>query len=177
MQHYLFHILVTVGVFGLVASFNGIILAAGRATYEFGKGGFAPQYLGTIHKRFKTPALALLSNMIIGIFALSTGKTAELIIMACFGALTLYIIAMISLIHLRTNNFNKSIGPFAVPFYPYSPWIALIIATISLIAMTIANPILALIYFGIVGVCFGLFCLLSLNKLSYVKQASHKIEA
>ena len=31
----LYHMLITIGLFGLVASFHGIILASGRATYEF----------------------------------------------------------------------------------------------------------------------------------------------
>ena len=42
----LFHLLLTVGLFGLVASFHGLILAAGRSTYEFGFKGFG--LLGTL---------------------------------------------------------------------------------------------------------------------------------
>ncbi|HYH55185.1 MAG TPA: amino acid permease, partial [Anseongella sp.] len=33
-NHILYHLLITVGLFGLVASFHGLILAAGRSTYE-----------------------------------------------------------------------------------------------------------------------------------------------
>jgi ethanolamine permease len=57
----LYHLLITVGLFGLVASFHGIILAAGRATFEFGRVGYIPRALGQIHRRFKTPAKALLA--------------------------------------------------------------------------------------------------------------------
>ena len=38
----LYHLLITIGLFGLVASFHGIILAAGRASFEFGRVRFAP---------------------------------------------------------------------------------------------------------------------------------------
>lgn len=43
---FLLHLLIWVGVFGLVASFHGIILAAGRSTFEFGRVGYAPRILG-----------------------------------------------------------------------------------------------------------------------------------
>nr|HMP29255.1 amino acid permease [Saprospiraceae bacterium] len=36
---FMYHLLITVGIFGLIASFHGIILAAGRTTMEFGKTG------------------------------------------------------------------------------------------------------------------------------------------
>jgi len=52
----LYHLLITVGLFGLVASFHGIILAAGRSSFEFGRVRFAPAFLGKIHTRFKTPS-------------------------------------------------------------------------------------------------------------------------
>jgi len=152
-NHLLYHLLITVGLFGLIASFHGIILAAGRATFEFGRVGYAPRKLGKVHRRFRTPANALLLNMFIGIIALLTGKTGEIITIACFGALSLYIIAMISLIVLRRREPTLD-RPFKVPLYPYSPIIALVIATISLFAMTTYNLMLALIYFIMLGLSY-----------------------
>ena len=49
---------------------------------------FAPAFLGKIHPRFQTPSNALLVNMVIGIIALLTGKTSEIITISVFGALT-----------------------------------------------------------------------------------------
>jgi ethanolamine permease len=93
----LYHLLITVGLFGLVASFHGLILAAGRSTFEFGRVRFAPSFLGNVNSKFKTPANALLVNMTIGIAALLTGKTSEIITIAVFayggGALRNWIIA------------------------------------------------------------------------------------
>ena len=60
-----------IGLFGLVASFHGIILAAGRSSFEFGRVKFAPAFLGKVHPRFQTPRNALLVNMVIGIIALA----------------------------------------------------------------------------------------------------------
>lgn len=146
-----YKVIAIIGLFGLIASFHGIILAAGRSTFEFGRVGFAPAFLGKVHPRFKTPANALLVNMAIGLIALFTGKTAEVITIACFGALTLYIISMISLITLRRKEPDLE-RPFRVPFYPWSPGIALFIASVALIAITIYNPVLAGIYLLILAV-------------------------
>ncbi|CAM4274404.1 ethanolamine permease [Cytophagaceae bacterium 50C-KIRBA] len=142
----LYHLLISVGLFGLIASFNGIILAAGRSTYELGKVKAAPPFLGRVHSKFQTPANALVVNMSLGILALLTGKTAEIITISVFGALTLYLISMVSILALRRNEPELE-RPFKTPFFPYFPWIALIIAGISMISMMYYNPIQAGIYF------------------------------
>jgi len=154
--HFLFKLLVSIGLLGLIASFHGIILVAGRATFEFGRVGYAPKMLGKVQSKFRTPANALVINMLIGITALFTGKTGEIITIACFGALGLYIISMIAFFALRKNEPDMP-RPFRVPMYPLFPAVALFIATVSLIAITYYNPILALIFFGILGLSYGLF--------------------
>jgi ethanolamine permease len=159
----LYHLLITVGLFGLIASFHGLILAAGRSSFEFGRVRFAPPILGKIYRKFQTPANALLANMVIGIIALLTGKTAEIITIAVFGALTLYIFSMFSLLLLRKKEPSLH-RPFKVPLYPLLPVVALAISIASFIAMTIFNLKLALIYFFLIGICFGLFKIFSVRS-------------
>ncbi|HEX8038037.1 MAG TPA: ethanolamine permease, partial [Chryseosolibacter sp.] len=149
-----YHLLITVGLFGLIASFHGIILVAGRSTFEFGRMRFAPAFLGKVHRRFRTPANALLINMAIGIVALLTGKTGEIITMSVLGALTLYIISMISLLTLRKKEPGMP-RPFKVPLYPVFPWCALIIATVSFAAMAVYNLKLTGIYCLVVACSYG----------------------
>jgi len=158
-NHLLYHLLITIGLFGLIASFHGLILSAGRSTYEFGKVKFAPAFLGKIHPGYKTPSNALLINMVLGIIALFSGKTAEIITLSVFGALTLYILSMISMLRLRKNEPNLE-RPFRVPFYPVFPVTALVIACISIVAMTIYNLKLALFYILLMVLSFGFFKLL-----------------
>mgnify|MGYP002634015345 CR=1 FL=1 len=161
--HFLFHMLLTVGVFGLVASFHGIILAAGRSTFEFGRVGYIPKSLGRVHKRTKTPANALILNMLIGIAALLTGATGEIITIACFGALSLYVISMISFFALRKKEPNLQ-RPFRTPLYPIFPAVALVIAAVALVSMTVYNPKIALIYVAILAATYVLFRLLNRNS-------------
>jgi ethanolamine permease len=151
-----YHLLITVGLFGLVASFHGIILVAGRSTFEFGRVRFAPAFLGKVNPRFRTPANALLLNMGIGILALLTGKTGEIITMSVFGALTLYIISMISLMRLRKKE-PALHRPFKVPLYPLFPMTALVIAIVSFVSMAIYNIKITGIYCLLVAGCYGIF--------------------
>jgi ethanolamine permease len=152
----LYHLLITIGLFGLVASFHGLILAAGRASYEFGKVRFAPPVFGKIHPRFHTPANALLLNMGMGIFALLTGKTAEIITIAVFGALFLYLFSMLALVKLRKTEPDLP-RPFKVPFYPLFPFTALVITVVALLAMIVFNFYLFLIFFIIMSISVLLF--------------------
>jgi ethanolamine permease len=158
-----YHLLITVGLFGLVASFHGLILAAGRASFEFGKDGCAPAYIGKINSRFKTPANALLTNMGIGIIALFSGKTSEIITISVFGALTLYIISMVSVIKLRKTE-PALHRPFKVPLFPLVPLVALTIAGVALLAMIWYNQILALIYSSIIILSFTFYKISSTPK-------------
>ncbi|GAA5219810.1 ethanolamine permease [Membranihabitans marinus] len=151
--HFLYKLLIGIGLLGLIASFHGIILAAGRATFEFGRVGYAPKKIKKIHSKFQTPANALILNMAIGILALFTGKTSEIITIACFGALNLYIISMITFFALRKKEPNL-VRPFKVPIYPLFPATALIIAVVALIAMTYYNLTLALIFYGIIAIAY-----------------------
>ncbi|MCU0404698.1 MAG: ethanolamine permease [Chitinophagaceae bacterium] len=149
-NQWLYHLLVTIGLLGLVASFHGIILAAGRATFEMGRLGYFIKQMGLVHKRFKTPANALLTNMILGILALITGKTGDIIIMACFGALTLMIFGTLSMLKLRKSAPDMP-RPFKTPFYPWFPWIALSFAIIALIAMITIYSVIFLLFAGILA--------------------------
>ena len=162
-NHILYHLLITVGLFGLVASFHGIILAAGRSTLEFGRVGYIPKVLGKVNAKRKTPANALIVNMLIGIVALLTGKTGEIITIACFGALTLYIVSMLAFFALRKNEPELE-RPFKVPFYPLFPALALIIATVALIAMTVYNLKLALVYLLMLLAAYVYFYVVILKK-------------
>ena len=151
-----YQLLIIVGLFGLMASFNGLMLAGGRSSSEFGRQKIGSSFLGKIHPRFKTPVSALLVNMCIGILALFTGRTAEVITISVFGALTLYCISMLSVIALRRKEPELE-RPFPVPFYPYFPIIAFATALAALLAVAIYNLILCALYLLIIGGCFGIF--------------------
>lgn len=155
-SHIFYQLLVGIGLFGLLASFHGLLLSGGRATYEMGKSSQLPAWLGSIHPTFKTPANALIFNSVIGIIIVFTGATAEIITLSVFGAISLYIIAMLSMIRLRKCEPNL-IRPFRVPGYPFTPYIALVISLIALISIIWYNLQLAVGYFLMLAIGFFIY--------------------
>ena len=148
-----YHLLITIGLMGLVASFHGLILAAGRATLEFGRVRYLPAALGRTLARRGTPAGALLANMVVGIIALLSGRTDEIITLSVLGALTLYVIAMVTCLALRRKEPGLE-RPFRVPFYPVFPLVALGIAVVCLVALVTLYVKLSVIYFSILLVSY-----------------------
>lgn len=149
----MFHLLVGIGLMGLIASFHGIVMCASRATFEFGRSGYLPRFLGRIHAGRGTPIWALVINLAIGITALFSGKTGELITISAFGALGIYIIGMISLLVLRQRE-PELARPYKTPFYPVLPITALTIASLAMAAMAWYNGKLFGIFLAIIAAAY-----------------------
>jgi ethanolamine permease len=148
--HPMYHLLVVIGLFGLVASFHGLVLVAGRATFEMGRMGYAPRRLGRLLPRRATPATALLANMAVGLVALGSGRTGEIIVVSVFGALTMYAVSMGAFFRLRRKE-PMLPRPFRTPLAPLVPAVALVLSASCLAAMAWFNPALALVYAAILS--------------------------
>lgn len=154
---------IVTGLFGLVASFHGLLMAAGRATFEMGRVGHFPRILGQIHPKLQTPANALLVNMVVGIIVLLSNTSADIIVLSVLGALTLYGFGSICVIRLRQNEPNLP-RPFRAPAYPYIPWCAFGLTLVSLIAVVVSNPLLAAYYVGSLVVSFTIYWAISMYQ-------------
>jgi ethanolamine permease len=148
-----------VGLVGLLASFHGILLAASRAILELGRVRYVPAVLGRVNARTQTPVAALVANLVIGLAAIATSRTDDLILVAVFGALTLYVLSSASVIALRRDEPDLP-RPYRAPLYPATPLVALVLSLVCLVAMAWTYPWLALVYAGIVGAAWLLFALL-----------------
>lgn len=149
------HMLVWIGLFGLVASFHGIILGYSRQIFALGRAGFLPSSLAKL-SRFGTPHRAVIAGGIVGMLAIFSDSfiqiqgmtlTAAIVTMACFGALLMYIMSMLSLFKLRRSAPNLA-RSFLAPGYPVIPAIALIIAVICFASMFIFNPTIGAVFIG-----------------------------
>ena len=152
-EHVAYKLLVGIGLFGLIASFHGLVLASGRATFELGRAGYAPRPLGRILHGRQTPAIALVANLVCGVIAMASGRTEDVINLSVFGALTMYAAATISLIVLRRREPTLE-RPFLAPFYPAVPVIALSLTLLCLASMVWFHPRIALLFCGIVAAAF-----------------------
>ncbi|MDB5979708.1 MAG: amino acid permease-associated region [Pseudomonas sp.] len=160
------HMLVWIGLFGLVASFHGIILGYSRQFFALARAGYLPKSLAKL-SRFQTPHRAILAGGVIGIAAIySDGLvnlqgmtlTAAMITMSVFGAIVMYIISMLSLFKLRKTEPLLE-RTFRAPGYPIVPGIALVLAVVCLIAMAWFNALIGVIFLGFMAVGFIYFLL------------------
>jgi ethanolamine permease len=158
------HMMVWIGLFGLIASLHGIIMGYSRQIFALSRAGFLPAVLATLHPGRKTPHWAILSGGAIGIAALYCDDwlsfdghplTANIVTLSVFGAIVMYIMSMMSLFRLRRREPHLP-RPFRAPLYPLLPLLALGLATLALIAMIVTN----LAMFGLFLVLFALFALL-----------------
>ncbi|WP_455812090.1 ethanolamine permease [Pseudomonas graminis] len=147
------HMLVWIGLFGLIASFHGIILGYSRQFFALSRAGYLPAGLAKL-SRFQTPHRAIIAGGVIGIAAIFSDSwinlqgmslTAAMITMAVFGAIVMYIMTMLSLFRLRRTapELDRS---FRAPGYPIVPGIALVLAVVCLIAMLWFNALIGALF-------------------------------
>ncbi len=158
------HMLVWIGLFGLVASFHGIILGYSRQFFALARAGYLPAGLAKLN-RFHTPHRAIIAGGLIGIAAIYSdglinlqgmSLTAAMITMSVFGAIVMYIMSMLSLFRLRQTEPNLP-RSFMAPGYPVIPAIALVLALVCLVAMAWFNTTIGLIFLGFMAAGFVWF--------------------
>lgn len=132
---------------GLIASFQGIMFAAGRNVYSLSRAGYYPKFLSLTGAR-KTPYVALIASAVVGIVlifglgALAYGSEEApyvnaanaLLLIAVFGAVIAYVLQMVAFLLLRRKLPNAS-RPYRSPVGMWGALLAGIIALITLILM------------------------------------------
>jgi len=144
-QHTLTRFFTGIGLFGLIASFHGIIIGYSRQLFALSRAGYLPKMLSDVSSKTQVPHWALVVGGLIGVIAVYSGSTDKLIILSAIGAVVMYIVAMISLIVLRKKE-PDLYRPYKVPFYPLLPVIALILSFICLAAIVYYNTIISIVF-------------------------------
>ena len=159
------HMLVWLGLFGLIASFHGIIMGYSRQIFAVARAGYLPSVLSTVSKRFRTPHLAILAGGVIGILAIFSDNiivfgdlplTANIVTLSVFGSITMYIVSMFSLLKLRKSEPDLK-RPFKAPFYPVFPIISLFCAMVCLAAMIYYNFAIFVLFMGMMFLAYGYY--------------------
>jgi ethanolamine permease len=172
------HMLVWIGLFGLVASFHGIILGYSRQFFALSRAGYLPAGLAKL-SRFQTPHRAIIAGGVIGIAAIFSDGwinlqgmtlTAAMITMAVFGAIVMYLMSMLSLFRLRRSapDLERS---FRAPGYPVVPGIALLLALVCLVAMLWFNPVIGGLFALLMAAGYGYFLLTKAQRASAPRDA------
>jgi ethanolamine permease len=132
---------------GLIASFQGIMFAAGRNVYSLSRAGYYPKFLSLTGGR-KTPYVALIASAVVGIVlvfglgALAYGSKEApfvnaanaLLLIAVFGAVIAYVLQMVAFLILR-KKFSAAARPYRSPVGLWGALVAGVIALVTLILM------------------------------------------
>lgn len=148
-----------IGVFGLVASLNGIVIGASRQIFAVARAGLLPEALTAVN-RFHAPWAAVLTTTLVGLVAIASGKTDDVITLSAIGAVVMYLMSMASLFKLRSSQ-PDLVRPFRAPFFPVFPAVALVLSCVCLVAMVYFNLKLTGIFLVLLVVCAGIFAVRS----------------
>jgi ethanolamine permease len=155
----------SIGLFGLIASLHGIILASSRQVFAMARSGYLPRMLSDINHKFKTPHWALVVSGVVSSIFIYKFKTDQIIMLSVLGAVVMYIMSMVSLFILRKKEPRLS-RPFLAPAYPVFPAIALIICIVCLIATIYFNSDMSLIFAGGLAIVLLIFIAMGKHKVA-----------
>jgi len=179
------HMLVWLGLFGLVASFHGIIMGYSRQIFALAREAYLPSYFAQVHPRFKTPHRAILAGGVVGIAAIYSDElikiggmtlTANIVTMSVFGAILMYILSMLSLFKLRRDE-PAMARPFRAPMFPWFPGFALAGALVCMATMIYYNTLIFGIFVGFLAVGYGYFMLTGGQRQQAIDKASEGVDA
>ena len=168
------HMLVWLGLFGLIASFHGIILGYSRQIYALAREAYLPSFFAKVHPRFQTPHRAILAGGVVGIGAIFSDElvkiggqtlTANIVTMSVFGAIVMYILSMLSLFKLRRSQ-PAMARPFRAPLYPLVPAIALGGAVVCLVTMVYYNFLIFGLFCGFLVLGYGYFLMTGSKRMA-----------
>ena len=170
------HMMVAIGLFGLIASFHGIIVGYSRQIFALGRAGYLPAVLAKVHPKFGTPHWAILAGGVVGVAAIFSdnliklgglGLTANIVTLSVFGAILLYIVSMAALFKLRVGEPNLA-RSFMAPGYPVVPAIALVLSLGCMATMIYFNLLLFGIFVAMLAVAFLLWKLFGKRSVAMV---------
>ena len=173
------HMLVWIGLFGLIASFHGIIMGYSRQIFALARAGYLPATFAALSPRFNTPHRALLAGGAVGVAAIFSDQwvqfggqtlTANIVTMSVLGAITMYLISMAALFKLRASEPGLE-RSYRAPFYPVFPAIALVLGLVCLGAMIWFNGMLTLLFVALMALAYGYFRATAAQRLAAAPDA------
>jgi ethanolamine permease len=148
--HPMTHLMVYLGLLGLIASFHGILMGASRQIYALARARWLPRPFAVLAPRFNTPTRAIALSVIVGGVATLTGKTDALIHLSVLGALGVYGLSMVAMMRLRTQEPTLE-RPFVAPWFPWAPRVAIALSALSFVAIGVGSPWLVVAYLAVLA--------------------------
>jgi basic amino acid/polyamine antiporter, APA family len=107
-----------VSMFGYL---SGDMLCTPRAIFAFGRDGLLPKVFASVHPRLRTPWIAIITHSVIVAALSTTGRFAELVVMANVATLILYFLCVVAAYQLQRRDVRAGGLPFMLPGGPLVP--------------------------------------------------------
>ena len=159
--------LILCSIFGAL---NGNVLGGARILYAMARDGVFFSAVGRVHKRFETPALALLIQGIWAAVLAASGTYEQLFTYVIFTAWVFYAGAVLAVVVLRRRR-PEMARPYRIWGYPFLP-VAFSIAALAIVGNTLArSPRESIIGLGLVLVGLPIYLVWTRLSSGAVRQA------
>jgi len=148
-------LLLTIGAaISILGTNNNTMLFGPRYVYALSVDGFGPQALGRIHPRFRTPAVAIVTQAVIALMLALSGTFVQLALLSIVSRLMTYMTTSAALLILQRRFADKPTA-LHLPGGPLIPILALLLS-IGLLASATWQNLLAGLLALVVGA--GVYC-------------------
>lgn len=144
----------TIALFGLIASYHGMLYGSSRQAFALGRAGYLPAFLGIVHVNRRTPTAALLTCSLISAgFAIANfwyeKAIAAAVLVSTLTALVWYILAMGCLFVLRRRE-PHLFRTYRAPVYRLLPITVILLSVFAVYVYSGTNvniiPLTAVLY-------------------------------
>ncbi len=148
-------LILTVGAaVSIMGTNNNTMLFGPRYVYALSVDGYGPQALARIHPRFRTPAVAIISQGVIALALALSGTFVQLALLSIVARLTTYITTTAALLILQRRYAHKA-DALRLPGGPVIPVLALLLSLGLLASATVNNLLAALVALVVGAVIYG----------------------
>ncbi len=128
------------GLASTTSALNATVYSSSRVSFAMGRGGDLPRVFGRIHRRNRTPHVAIaLSGLLIVVMALAL-PVEDVASGASLTFLVLFLLTNISLLRLRKTHPDLD-RPFKVPWVPTLPILAIVSQGVLAVGLLKLSPI------------------------------------
>lgn len=132
-------IITVIILISLIGANNGFVLTSARINYAMARDGLFFKQAAIIHKKFKSPANALLMQCVWSSILTLTGTFNQLITYIIFASWIFYAMSAGAVIVLRKKLPNLK-RPYQIPLYPWIPIIFILFAVFLTINTILEAP-------------------------------------
>jgi ethanolamine permease len=155
-----------IALFGLIASYHGMLYATSRQAFALGRAGYLPRFLGEVHATRRTPVIALLvCSLVAAGFVVANiwyaSAIAVAVLVSTLTALVWYVLAMLCLYQLRRRE-PQLFTAYRAPVYRLLPAGVIVLSVFAILAYVrtdqapVLVPLAGVLY--AVGIGYYLLC-------------------